>query len=138
LVAAPTPGKKIDRAGLHYYWETCDEESSMEEGEDYLQFVRKVSETSQSEKNLKFRQTLDTAVLVLGTLSTISGVVVLLTSYLVFASLHAWIAAISGAILGASGLAVGRWTGGNISPFCAVGTIASLIDIVLLLYLNFS
>ena len=110
----------------------------MEEGEDYLQFVYKVSETSQSETNLRFRQTLDTAVLVLGTLSTILGVVVLLTSYVVYASLHAWIAVISGTVLGASGLALSRWNGGNISPFCAVGTIASLFDIVLLLYLNFS
>ena len=49
----------------------------MHEGTDFRQFVYKVAEASRTDKNrgLKFRETLDT--MILGTLSTSLGIVIL-------------------------------------------------------------
>jgi ABC-type Fe3+ transport system permease subunit len=114
-------------------------ESPMQDGVDFRQFMYKVSEASQpDEKNwLRFRETLATAIL--GTLSNFAVVVVLIIflrtgvnwnqplERLVPSSV-----AISGELLGVSGVSLGRWRGGTVSPLSAAGTIASLIAMSLI------
>ena len=123
----------------------------MQKTEDFRRIVFRMAEASQppTKSWLKFRESLDT--MILGTLSTSVGVVVLIVGLVGVLGVRqmGWhdlvhdapvpsfsfaIASIIGEGLGLAGLALGKFRGGVISPLSAVGTIVCLAQ----MYLFFS
>jgi hypothetical protein len=115
----------------------------MQQGEDYRLNFRVMAEKSHAptESWLKIRETLDT--MILGTLSTSVGVVVMIVGVVTVWGLSRveWhelvrgtsfpifvfgIASIVGEALGLAGLALGTMRRGTISPLSAVGTVVCL------------
>jgi hypothetical protein len=122
----------------------------MEPGQDYRRIFYRLAEASQAQQKrwLKFRETWDT--MILGTLSTSVGVVVLIFAFQGAFGIRSgewhelWpgapvpsprlaIASVVGEVLGVAGLALGKIRGDVISPLSAVGTIVCLIQIYLFL-----
>jgi hypothetical protein len=120
----------------------------MQQSQDYRRIFFRMAEASQPQKRvrLKFRETLDT--MILGTLSTSVGVVVLVIGLVGAVGVRRmeWhdlvegtpvpafsfgIASIVGEGLGLAGLALGRFRGGVISPLSAVGTLVCLCQMCL-------
>ena len=117
----------------------------MQQGQDFKHVVYRMAEASQPHKRpwLKLRETLGT--MILGTVSTSIGVVVLLIGLqgvlgfghsqwhdashgMAVPSEPLAIASIVGESMGLAGLAVGKMFGGAISPLSAVGTVVCLIQ----------
>jgi len=117
----------------------------MHADQNYLQLLLKLAEANQPSKKrwIKFRETLDTAIL--GTISTAVGTVALIVVIECLATgykegLHdrlgpvpdlgiMGIAVIVGEGLGLAGLALGKLRDGTISPLSAIGTIVGLIGL---------
>ncbi len=108
----------------------------MQQGHDFRRIVFRMAEASQSQKkrSLKVRETFDT--MILGTVSTSVGVVILIVGILGWRGAPVpWadlaVASIVGEVLGVAGLAVGKLRNDSVSPLSAVGTVICLIHMYL-------